>query len=785
LHASGGGIAVADNAEFVLSCASRVVNNTSTVSGGGVLLSGNSKVHVEDKSMVCNNTSLRAAGGGIVATDQAKLLLVGGSVVCNNMGGLGGGGIVVTDNATATIRNTSIRNNRAQGSGGGLVVLNNGRVVMFDCIIRNNTSSVAREGLVFGGGALFADDNAVVQLSGGTQLLDNKAVGHPGGAFVIDTNASLELAVGVWLANNIVVANKSSSLVPYGPDGVALGLSKLVLDRGVLGQGGMLTKCNRSIVLFRRPCGVGEYDGGVVGACLCCPAFTYSFEANATTCQQCPANALCSSDIVSPVVGYWHSSPRSLQIHKCPVTGSCQQGGVCSVGHTGNLCGQCSEGFGTTSPLRCGKCMVPTLQLGVYMGLVGVTVVCVTTTVHFTWQDNKAGDKSLRPSDLIKVLVQFVQYVVILGSISVPWPAFLLGMFTAATVVFGVGSGQALSLDCWLPHYMPSKLPLALQRQISVFVGALVVAMACVVLMNLMHVCNRVWTSYTSKPTTGRRQQRAPQLQFWSRMRVTLLVTAFFAYPTLVRAALSFFACLRIDDISKQPYPEYSIRNHTAGYWVGAVQQECFAGWHRPWALGFGLPAVLVLCVGVPVGMLVFLWHNQAKTANPAFREHYGFLFRNYTVAKPWWEVVWAAQTVLLTAISVFHFTIQAYYALLLMALVLFISVVVQIAAHPYEQQLLHKLHLASTSCLFLLVWLSLALFSASVVVTDRVALGRAHIAIGAMMVVLACSFVGWCLVIIVRVASPLLQDYASGFATWLRECNGYTWVCRYPKARD
>jgi hypothetical protein len=422
--------------------------------------------------------------------------------------------------------------------------------------------------------------------------------------------------------------------------------------------------------------------------------------------------------------------------------------------------------------------MAPSFQLGVYLLLVGGTVLFVTLTVHFTWQDNKAGDRSLRPSDLIKVLVQFVQYVVILGSISVPWPAFLLGMFTAATAVFGVGSGQALSLDCWLPHYVASKLPLALQRQLSVFVGALIVALACVALMNVLHVCNRVWKACTSKPTTSRRQQREPQLHFWSRLRVTLLVTAFFAYPTLVRAALSFFACLRIDDASEQPYPEYAIRNHTAGYWVSAIQQECFAGWHRPWALGFGLPAVLVLCLGVPVGLLVFLWRSQAKTSDPAFCEHYGFLFRNYAESKPWWEAVWAAQTVMLTAVSVFHFTIQAYYALLVMAVVVLISGAAQIAARPYQQPLLHRLHLASTCCLFLLVWLSLTLFSASVVVDD-ITLGRAHAAIGVVMVMLTCSFVLWCVLMIVRVASPMLREFASSAAAWLQDCTGGVASCK------
>ena len=782
LNASGGGVAVSGNATLVLSGASRLTNNTSPRTGGGLTVLGSGQAHIEGESMVCNNTSLAGGGGGILVVEQSKLVVVGGSVVCNNTGGLGGGGIAVSGNGVVTIHNSSIRGNSAYASGGGFLVGDQGFVDVFDSIIANNTS-LQDEDASLGGAAFAATGDATVQLFNGTQLLGNKAVGMPGGAFVIDQNASLTLAAGVSLIANTIVANASSPLVPYGSDGVAVQASKLAIEHGVLGQNGLLTKCNRSIVLFRRPCGVGEYDGGAVGPCMCCPSFTYSFQPNATACQQCPAYALCSADVVSPFVGYWHSSPRSLQMHRCPVTGSCQRGGVCSAGYTGNLCGQCSEGFGTTAPLRCGKCMVPKLQLGVYIVLVAATVLFVTMTVHFTWQDNKVGERSLRPSDLIKVLVQFLQYTVILGSISVPWPAFLVGMFTAATAVFGVGSGQALSLDCWLPHFLSSKLPLALQRQLSVFVGALVIAVACVVLMNLLHVCNRVWKAITSKPTMSSSRQQAPRLHFWSRLRVTLLVTAFFAYPTLVRAALSFFACLRIDDASEQPYPEYSIRNHTSGYWVSAIQQECFAGWHRSWALGFGLPAVLLLCVGVPVSLFSFLRRNQAKTSNPQFKEHYGFLFRNYTESKPWWEAVWAAQTVLLTAVSVFHFTLHAYYALLLMSLILFMSVAAQIALRPYEQPILHRLHMASTCCLFLLVWLSLALFDTPVVVMNRASLVSAHTAIGAVMVVLACSFVMWCMVTIVRVASPVLRDCASSAAVWVQDCTGSVAGYHHPKA--
>jgi hypothetical protein len=39
--------------------------------------------------------------------------------------------------------------------------------------------------------------------------------------------------------------------------------------------------------------------------------------------------------------------------------------------------------------------MPPAQQFGVYAVTVFVTVVLITLTVHFTWQDNKAWDKAV------------------------------------------------------------------------------------------------------------------------------------------------------------------------------------------------------------------------------------------------------------------------------------------------------------------------------------------------------------------------------------------------------
>jgi hypothetical protein len=789
-NASGGGVGVHDSAVFVLSGGSRIVNNTSTWgSGGGLAVVGRGETRIEGSSAVCNNTCWYGVGGGggIAVAGQGQLALVGDSVVCYNRGGYRGGGVAVVDNATVTIHSSSISGNTAYASGGGVVVGGSGNVTVFDSVIKNNTSFEGR-GANLGGGAVAVLGSAKVQLFNGTKLLGNRAVGLPGGAFVLDTAASLLVAAGVQFSDNTVVANTSSRVAPYGPVGVAVKASKLDIKPGVRGQREPLTKCSRSVVLFRRPCGVGEFDGGEGSTCQCCPPFTYSFEANVTSCRECPVNADCSADIVSPVAGYWHSSPRSLQMHRCPISRSCQKGGVCLPGYTGNLCGKCDEGFGTTSPLQCRKCMAPEEQFGIFMALMGGLVLLVSLTVHFTWQDNKLMNRSSRAADLIKVEVQYLQYVGLLSSIAIPWPSFLVpplvGVARATSTLTGVG----LMMDCWLPHFVPIQAPLALQRTLASFVGAGLVAVACAVLMNLLHVCNRVLTACVSRmrrQDEASTQQRVPRLHFWSRLRVTLLVTVFYEYPMLVRGALSFFACLPIDVAGEQPHPEYAIRNHTAGYWVSDIQQECFAGWHRHWALYFGVPVALLLCVGVPVGLFVFLWLNNTKTYDDvAFWEHYGFLFRNYTLSKPWWEAVWTAQTVLLASVSVFHVMFQAYYALLVMQLILLSSAGVQVIARPYAKRLLHQVHLTSTMCLSLIVWLCLALFSDSVE-ADSTTLYRAHSFVGALVLLLVVGYSVWMVGLIVPALFPalklLVQAHVYRASFVVRRCTRGAVTCCQP----
>ena len=117
---------------------------------------------------------------------------------------------------------------------------------------------------------------------------------------------------------------------------------------------------------------------------------------------------------MEPLPGFWSSAPTSIQMHRCPLFKTAcdyvNQTHMCKPGYQGPLCGDCQlPHYGMLSPMQCGKCMQPAVQLGLYVSLNFVTVSFVTYTVHATWQDNLEGTQEVQVTDYIKVLVQFLQ----------------------------------------------------------------------------------------------------------------------------------------------------------------------------------------------------------------------------------------------------------------------------------------------------------------------------------------------------------------------------------------
>jgi hypothetical protein len=386
-------------------------------------------------------------------------------------------------------------------------------------------------------------------------------------------------------------------------------------------------------------------------------------------------------------------------------------------------------------------------QLGLYLSMSCVSVGFVSYTVHATWRDNLTGDKVVLVTDLIKVLVLFLQYTAIIGSVAVPWPLLdLKRWFQAVNIVFAAATGQALSLDCWLFRYIPQgTLPLAMQRQLVFFLAPVFVLLAVEALQWLVWALRRWVVPLVRRPKEGATPQPASVVV--RKMPVTCLVLAYYSYPTLLRASLSFFACLRIDrlpnDIPQLPPGATAPLNHTAGYWVSDITQQCFAGYHKGWVLGLGLPSIMLWCVAVPVAMGVGLFLCRAKADEDSFREHFGFFYRSYRPERMWWEAVWAARTVVLTLISAFAIPMERYYAVLSLLVVFLVSAVLQNVFKPYAFATLHHMHKLSTACLAATTLGALAMFAYDV--NESTAL-KLRIAIAVLVLVVNVAFVCWCL---------------------------------------
>jgi hypothetical protein len=417
-------------------------------------------------------------------------------------------------------------------------------------------------------------------------------------------------------------------------------------------------------------------------------------------------------------------------------------------------------------------------------------VLLVAFTVHCTWRDNQqtgTNQQQIRSSDYIKVLILFLQYLVIISSLSVPWPTALAYLFRIAKFVFAASNGQVgpVSVDCVLSQGAQTSVPVSIQRQliylvapVGILLGVLVLFLAKMLLQKVIGARGRrastirrgSSTSSTASSNSGTHFQRN-SLGFMLVRKLPLMcvVTFFFAYPFLVRLSLGMFACLQLDKAGDpgDPYPQFAVANASRGYWVHAMQQACFEGWHLPWALGLGLPCVLLFCVATPLALLIGLTVHRSKLQHADIKMHFGFLYRPYTEKCCWWEGVMTVQSMLLVTISVFRFTLGGYNSALLVTVMFSAMATLQLVFKPFASRKLHVVQLVATGCLYITSCIALSLFTVEGV--DDVPVYEE--VMGGMAVFLNVAFVVWCCYGILAASQGLLGKVFAAVKKFCGKC--------------
>lgn len=357
---------------------------------------------------------------------------------------------------------------------------------------------------------------------------------------------------------------------------------------------------------------------------------------------------------------------------------------------------------------------------------------------------------TVKPSHMVQVVVLFVQYLVLLGTLPIPWgqASVVLGLFRASDTTFAAFGSHIGSLSCILSSLSLEErtgIPLAILRQLVTLFAPLVLFILAVLLDTLfwwVMQCSCCWRWQRRPQQTSANKAIRCWRELQQKLPVMVLVVVFFSFPFLVRMALGFFACIRLDSANLQtdPYPQYAQAFASHGYWINDMSQACYEGWHLRWAIAMGVPCVAVLCLGIPAAIVLWLYSHDPQLSDVKFKAKYGFLYNNFRPRMYCFEAVRALQTVFVVSISAFRYTLQPFYATLCMNQAFALSCVLQLGCRPFASRLLHFMQLMGLACLYCITTLALTVF------TVDVSSGSAYQQfVGALVLAVSIAYMCWC----------------------------------------
>ncbi|KXZ47171.1 hypothetical protein GPECTOR_37g177 [Gonium pectorale] len=174
-------------------------------------------------------------------------------------------------------------------------------------------------------------------------------------------------------------------------------------------------------------------------------------------------------------------------------------------------------------------------------------------------------------------------------------------------------------------------------------------------------------------------------------------------------AALSVFACYKIDDGQTGIFPLNQKATWRHGYWVRDMAQQCYTGVHLRLYVPIGVASVTALCLGPPLASFLLLWHHRGSLELPVVQQKYSFLYSRYKSRFFWWESVLMLEELALVAVEVFGRGLKSVTHQILIMLATFIMIsAVNIVCSPNKLKVVTMLEFMSMTVLSLTLSLSL-----------------------------------------------------------------------------
>ncbi|CDW86060.1 UNKNOWN [Stylonychia lemnae] len=342
-------------------------------------------------------------------------------------------------------------------------------------------------------------------------------------------------------------------------------------------------------------------------------------------CSTCPSSkAICNGGSnIGPQKGYW----RGMIPPQNNPQGSCLQG------YRGILCADCNVGYSRTGTFECGKCPQYGQNLFRIIAIILVAIVVIIFMIRSTL--NGAANVKNTTSVFQKIILNHIQLIVLTASFDFKWPQIVLDFFKTSQTI-GEASNQIFSIDCFFNNDQGFDSVQGIEdqkigKELGVRIFYIKLALFGSLPIFLVLISSSFWfILYNKKNQKSIRVTKAIS---------TVVILLFLVHPNIVKYVFNLFNCIDIDG-------EKRVKND--------LQILCYVEEHIIWALGIGLPSLIVWGLGIPLFGFILLLRDHKSLDSLVTRQKYGFLYRGFKRRFYYWEIVITYRKIFLIFIQIF-----------------------------------------------------------------------------------------------------------------------------------